>query len=359
MMGVAGAHGAAVPPTPGFAARRTCAKPLVPASREAVSSPRMIEASHLSKEYGPVKAVNDVSFRVDPGEVVGFLGPNGAGKSTTLRMLAGFLGPSGGTVRIAGHDLGEEPVLGRGQIGYMPETSPLYPEMRVGEYLSFRAELKRVPRRARREAVARALADTGVADVEDVVIGRLSRGYRQRVGLADALVGDPPILILDEPTAGLDPNQIREARALVRRLGKDRAVLVSTHILSEVEATCTRALVIARGRLVAQGSIDEIRALCRTKGIRITVRGEEAAAVRVLSRARGVRRFQAEPGEGGTLRIDLDLDPGADAGRSTEEAVAALSAAGLGVREVTPHADSLEQVFSALTMGAASERGEA
>jgi ABC-2 type transport system ATP-binding protein len=309
----------------------------------------MIEASHLSKQYGPVKAVDDVSFRVDPGEVVGFLGPNGAGKSTTLRMLAGFLGPSAGAVRIAGHDLGAEPVLGRSKIGYMPETSPLYPEMRVGEYLSFRAELKRVPRQQRRGAVARALGETGVADVEDVVIGRLSKGYRQRVALADALVGSPPILILDEPTAGLDPNQIREARALIRRLGKDHTVLVSTHILSEVEATCTRALVIARGRLVAQGSIDEIRALRRTASLRITVRGEEAAASRVLSRARGVRRFEAAPGEGGTLKIDLDLDPGADAGRSIEELVAALCAAGLGVREVTPRADSLEQVFSALT----------
>jgi ABC-2 type transport system ATP-binding protein len=328
----------------------------------------MIEASHLSKDYGPVKAVDDVTFRVDPGEVVGFLGPNGAGKSTTLRMLAGFLGPSAGTVRIAGHDLAEEPVLGRAKIGYMPETSPLYPEMRVGEYLSFRAELKRVPRRARREAVARALADTGVADVEEVVIGRLSKGYRQRVGLADALVGNPPILILDEPTAGLDPNQIREARALIRRLGEDRTVLVSTHILSEVEATCTRALVIARGRLVAQGSIDEIRALRRTAGLRLLVRGPEEAASRALSGARGVRRVQAEPAEGGTLKIDLDLDPSADAGQATEEVVAALCAAGLGIRAVTPRADSLEQVFSELTgprgghprpPGAAVERGQA
>ena len=309
----------------------------------------MIEASHLCKSYGPVRAVTDVTFRVEPGEVVGFLGPNGAGKSTTLRMLAGFLGPTSGTVRIAGHDLGAEPIQARAKVGYMPETSPLYPEMRVGEYLAFRAELKRVPRRDRREAVARALGETNVTDVEDVVVSHLSKGYRQRVGLADALLGAPPILILDEPTAGLDPNQIRDVRALIRKLGKDHTVLVSTHILSEVEATCTRALVIARGRLVAQGSIDEIRALRRAAGARLRVRGDEAAVTRALAGARGVLGSTASGAEGGTLELAIELDPAADAGRAIEEVVSALVAAGIGVREVTPRADSLEQVFSELT----------
>jgi ABC-2 type transport system ATP-binding protein len=321
----------------------------------------MIEASHLSKSYGPVKAVTDVSFRVDRGEVVGFVGPNGAGKSTTLRMLAGFLGPSSGTVRIAGHDLEAEPLLARAQLGYMPETSPLYPEMRVGEYLAFRAELKRVPWKERRAAVERALAEANVADVEDVVVGHLSKGYRQRVGLADALVSSPPILILDEPTAGLDPNQIREVRALIRRLGKDHTVLVSTHILSEVEATCTRALVIARGRLVAQGSIDEIRAMRRAAGARVTVRGEADAAVQAASRVAGVERVEARAGSDPSLSaLTVELKRGADAGRTLEEVVAALVAAGLGVREVAPRADSLEQVFAELTAASASEeRGEA
>jgi ABC-2 type transport system ATP-binding protein len=312
----------------------------------------MIEASHLSKSYGPVKAVVDVSFRVDRGEVVGFVGPNGAGKSTTLRMLAGFLGPTSGTVRISGHDLGAEPLLARASMGYMPETSPLYPEMRVGEYLAFRAELKRVPWRERRAAVERALSEANVADVEDVVIGHLSKGYRQRVGLADALVASPPILILDEPTAGLDPNQIREVRALIRRLGKDHTVLVSTHILSEVEATCDRALVIARGRLVAQGSIDEIRAKRRAAGARITVRGEEEAAVQACSRVAGVERVEPRPGpEASLVTLAIELQRGADAGHVLEEAVAALVAAGVGVREVAPRADSLEQVFAELTSG--------
>ena len=310
----------------------------------------MIEALRLSKSYGPVKAVDDVSFRVERGEVVGFLGPNGAGKSTTLRILAGFLGPTAGTVRIAGHDLVDDPVTARASIGYMPETSPLYPEMRVGEYLAFRAELKLVPRRGRRDAVRRALVDASIEDVEDVVIGHLSKGYRQRVGLADALVASPPILILDEPTAGLDPNQIRDVRELIRKLGKERAVLVSTHILPEVESTCTRALVIARGKLVAEGTIEEIRALRRGGGVRVTLRGDAAAAVAVVTRIAGVRRVKAQVAPGGaSLAVDLKRD--ADAGRATEEIVAALVAAGAGVREVAPRLASLEQVFSELTGG--------
>jgi ABC-2 type transport system ATP-binding protein len=312
----------------------------------------MIEASGLSKSYGAVEAVHDVSFRVERGEVVGFVGPNGAGKSTTLRMLAGFLGPTSGSVRVAGHDMAAEPLRAREQIGYMPETSPLYPEMRVREYLAFRAELKRVPRPRRGQAVDRALATANVADVEDVVIGHLSKGYRQRVGLADALVASPPILILDEPTAGLDPNQIRDVRALIQELGKDHAVLVSTHILSEVEATCTRALVIARGRLVAQGSIDEIRAMRRSSGARVLVRAEKKAAVKAAMSVDGVKRARWEPRDGGTGVLSIDLDHAAGAGDVTEEIVRALVAAGAGVREVVPRADSLEQVFSELTTNA-------
>jgi ABC-2 type transport system ATP-binding protein len=317
----------------------------------------MIEASRLSKSYGPLRAVEDVSFRVDPGEVVGFLGPNGAGKSTTLRMLAGFLGPSAGTVRIDGHDIVDDPIPARRSIGYMPETSPLYPEMRVGEYLAFRAELKLVPRRERKAAVRRALVDTNIGDVEDVVIGHLSKGYRQRVGLADALVGAPPILILDEPTAGLDPNQIRDVRALIRKLGEDHTILLSTHILSEVEATCTRALVIARGRLVAEGSIDEIRALRRGGGVRVVARGDAAAASAAVEKVEGVAKVARDAGseaEVGVVALSIDLVKGADAGRVTEGIVGALVAAGIGVREVAPRMASLEQVFSELTLGDAA-----
>jgi ABC-2 type transport system ATP-binding protein len=310
----------------------------------------VIEARRLCKSYGSVKAVDDVSFRVEKGEIVGFLGPNGAGKSTTLRILAGFLGPTSGSVRIGEHDLADDPIAARALVGYMPETSPLYPEMRVGEYLRFRAELKLVPRRARAEAVRRALAEARIDDVEDVMIGHLSKGYRQRVGLADALVASPPILILDEPTAGLDPNQIREVRDLVRALGKDRAVLVSTHILSEVEATCSRALVIARGKLVAEGSIDEIRAMRRGGGVRVTVRGDVAAAVAAAEKIAGVRKIKRED-QGGATALAIELGKDSDVGERTEEIVRALCDAGVGVREVAPRLASLEQVFSALTVG--------
>jgi ABC-2 type transport system ATP-binding protein len=326
----------------------------------------MIEVEHLSKSYGPFEAVRDVSFRVDKGEVVGFLGPNGAGKSTTLRILAGFLGATSGRVRIAGHDIGDEPIAAREKLGYMPETSPLYPEMRVREYLTFRAELKRIPRRARGEAVGRALADARVEDVASVLIGHLSKGYRQRVGLADALLGSPPLLILDEPTAGLDPNQIREVRDLIGRLGKDHTVLLSTHILSEVEATCSRALVIARGRLVAEGTIDAIRAMQRSAGVTITARGDQAKAVAAARGAPGVARVTLDEGRGQGPRRAPDIVPLAiefdqseeDSARLTEGVVAALVGAGIGVRAVAASAASLEQVFSKLTGAGGEALGE-
>lgn len=312
----------------------------------------MIDVEHLSKSYGAHLAVDDVSFHVEKGEVVGFLGPNGAGKSTTLRILAGFLGATSGTVRVAGHDIVEDPMRARASLGYMPETSPLYPEMRVSEYLSFRAELKLVPRRSRREAVTQAMRDAGVEDVAGVIIGQLSKGYRQRVGLADALVGAPPLLILDEPTAGLDPNQIREVRALVRRLGRERTVLLSTHILSEVEATCSRALVITRGRLVAEGSIDDIRAIRRASGAGVTVRGAPDEAISAARKVPGVRQATASgEAEGDLTRIEIEMDADADAGQVAEEVVRALVGAGLGVRAVAPRVASLEQVFSELTKG--------
>ena len=321
----------------------------------------MIEVSHLSKSYGVFqggrgvggaqKAVDDISFRVDKGEIVGFLGPNGAGKSTTLRILAGFLGASSGSVRIAGHDIAEAPQEARAQIGYMPELSPLYPEMRSGEYLAFRAELKLIPRKKRRDAVAKALAQARIEDVEQVMIGHLSKGYRQRVGLADALLGSPPLLILDEPTAGLDPNQIREVRELIRSLGRDHTVFLSTHILSEVEATCGRALVIAQGRLVAEGSIDALRALRRTSGVTIRSRGASAAIVAIAARLAGVQRASAEPAPGGLVALSVDFADADGSAEKTEELVAALVQAGVGVREVSARGASLEQVFTELTSG--------
>lgn len=209
----------------------------------------MIEIEGLSRRYGSRLAVNEVSFRVEPGEIVGFLGPNGAGKTTTLRMLTGYLAPTSGTIQIDGIDALKSSIQARERLGYMPEGVPLYREMRVFEYLRHRGALKAVPNVA--EAVDRCLEVAGVADARTRIVGQLSKGYRQRVGLAEALIADPPILILDEPTSGLDPNQVRHFRELVRSFGGKKTVLLSTHILSEVEAVCDRVIIIREGRKVA------------------------------------------------------------------------------------------------------------
>jgi len=209
----------------------------------------VIEVEGLSRRYGSRLAVSDVSFRVQPGEIVGFLGPNGAGKTTTLRMLTGYLAPSSGTIRIDGIDAVDDSIRVRQRLGYMPEGVPLYGEMRVHEYLRHRAALKSVSSLS--EAVDRSLERAGVADARTRIIGQLSKGYRQRVGLAEALIADPAILILDEPTSGLDPNQVRHFRELVRSFRGKKTVLLSTHILSEVEAVCDRVIIIREGRMVA------------------------------------------------------------------------------------------------------------
>jgi ABC-2 type transport system ATP-binding protein len=306
----------------------------------------MITVEGLAKSYdGTSFAVRDVSFRVAKGEVVGFLGPNGAGKSTTLRVVAGFLGATTGRISLAGHDLVDDPTAARAAVGYMPESVPLYPEMRVREYLQFRAELKGIPRKGRPSAVAFALERSKVADVADKLIGHLSKGYRQRVGLADALVARPPILILDEPTAGLDPNQIREVRSLICELGRDHAVLLSSHILPEVEATCDRALVISKGALVAQGSIDDLRRLSRSRGIRVTV-GDPTQVAHVLARLPGVGKV-GDAGHGNFVVEFADEVEDFDA--VTEDVALALATAGCGVRELAPAKASLEQVFAELT----------
>jgi ABC-2 type transport system ATP-binding protein len=316
----------------------------------------MIEVRNLSKNYGPVAAVRDVSFDVGEGEVVGFLGPNGAGKSTTLRILAGFVGMSAGRVRVAGRDIVDEPLAARAALGYMPEAVPLYPEMRVEEYLRFRAELKGVARRERAAAIDRAMTSARVGDVADALIGHLSKGYRQRVGLADALVASPPILILDEPTAGLDPNQIREVRALVRELGRRHTVLLSTHILSEVEATCDRAIVIARGRLVAEGSLESLRSRRRSTGARLLVRppADGPGARAVLGALAAVAAVEPD----GRPRAPFEAwsvawaEGTADPAPALEAAVRALVGAGFGVAEATPLRASLDEVFAGLTVEA-------
>jgi ABC-2 type transport system ATP-binding protein len=224
----------------------------------------MIEAKGIVKRYGEFVAVDDVSFRVDAGEVVGFLGPNGAGKTTTMRILTGFLPASDGTALIDGHDIFDEPIAARRAIGYLPESPPLYPEMDVQGYLTFVAKLKDVPRAARKAAVERAMERCGLADVRRRVIGALSKGYRQRVGIAQAIVHEPKVLILDEPTVGLDPNQIVEIRQLLVALATEKegahTIVLSTHILAEVEAVCRRVILINKGKKVVDAPLAELTA---------------------------------------------------------------------------------------------------
>ncbi len=313
----------------------------------------MISVQHLVKRYGSKVAVDDLSFEVDKGEVVGFLGPNGAGKSTTLRVIAGFLGMTSGSVKVAGFDINKESFEARQKIGYMPEAVPLYPEMRVIEYLRFRAELKRVAKSERKSAVNDAMRKANVLDVENVVIGHLSKGYRQRVGLADALVSQPPLLVLDEPTAGLDPNQIRDVREVIRELGKEHTVLLSTHILSEVEASCSRVVVIAKGKLVAEGTMAELARKRRSAGLQMVVRGDLAAGLAAVRGVAGIARAErVREDDAGVHTIRASWSKKVDdavIALATEQAVAAVVAAGLFVREATHVKSTLEELFGELT----------
>jgi ABC-2 type transport system ATP-binding protein len=309
----------------------------------------MIEVEHLTKDFGTVVAVQDVSFAVARGQVVGFVGPNGAGKSTTLRILVGFLGATRGRVQVAGHDVRQNSLAARRSLGYLPETSPLYPELRVREYLACRAHLKGIPRKQRRRAVDRALELSAVAEMADTLILHLSRGYRQRVGLADALLTSPPLLVLDEPTAGLDPNQIREVRKLIRQLGQEHTILLSTHILSEVESTCDRAIVIHQGRVVKEGTLEELSALRRSPRTLFVVHDPEARAEACLSQVAGVGAIDLRPGTG-LSELELGwLPPVGEVGPAVEACVSALVHQGIGVREVRPARARLEDVFAQLT----------
>ena len=312
----------------------------------------MIEVEGLTKDYGTVVAVRDVSFSVGRGEVVGFLGPNGAGKSTTLRILAGFLGATSGKVRVNGHDLAEASLEARASLGYMPEAAPLYPELRVREYLDFRAQLKKVPRAKRSACIERALERANLREVSETTIGHLSKGFRQRVGLADALVADPPLLILDEPTAGLDPNQVREVRALIKELAADHTVLLSTHILSEVEATCQRALVIDRGRLVAQGTLAELSRGRRSTTLLVVARDPDGRASGFLGEQAGVAEVEtldAVALADGYSRLRVTLTESEVPLEGGERLLRALVAANINVASLTPETATLEQVFAELT----------
>ncbi len=270
----------------------------------------MIEAHGLTKRYGPLTAIEDVSFAVTTGEILGFIGPNGAGKTTTMRVLTGFVPATEGRAMVAGHDVFESPLQVKQSVGYLPETPPLYRELTVGQYLGFVAEIRGIPRSDRLRKVGEVMEQVGLRGWERRILGSLSKGYRQRVGLAQALVHDPPVLILDEPTSGLDPGQVAGVRELIARLAGERTVILSTHILREVEALCSRVVIIDDGRIAARGTMEEVRALAGGVRYRARVEAEDlpaavvAAAVGALSEVDEVR-----PLEDGALEIRAGGDP--------------------------------------------------
>jgi ABC-2 type transport system ATP-binding protein len=311
----------------------------------------VIEVDNLTKAYGDRLAVKNIRFSVKQGEVIGFLGPNGAGKSTTLRMLTGYLTPTDGTIRVGGIDAIEHPIEARRLIGYMPESVPLYGEMRVDEYLRYRASLKGVRRAALKSRVDASLQLANITDVRYRIIGQLSKGYRSRVGLADALVADPPLLVLDEPTAGLDPNQIRQVRDLIRGMAGQKTVLLSTHILPEVESTCGRVLIIHKGQLVGEGAPAQLRiAQEGRQALVVETRGPRETLDAALKSAAGVRAVldtAVMDGQGGAplLRYRLEVESGDVA----EAVFAAVAATGCTLRELRREQTSLEDVFASLT----------
>ena len=307
----------------------------------------LVEARELTRYYGRFLAVEGVSFSVERGEVVGLLGPNGAGKSTTIRMLTGFLPATEGTASVAGWDVRRNPVELHRHVGYMPESNPLYTEMRVREYLRFRAELKGVPRKRRSGRIAECMEMCGAGGVARQVIGTLSKGYRQRVGMADALLADPDLLVLDEPTIGLDPNQIREVRRLISGLGEAHTVLLSTHILAEAEAVCGRVIIIDHGRLVADDTVHALSDKVLQTLVQVEIQGDADAIAAALSAIPGVDHVHVIS-RGEWNNLSLATKPSADV-REAVQRVAAQH--GWPVRELTRVRGSLEDVFHRLTLG--------
>ncbi len=299
----------------------------------------MIEVEQLTKRFGPILAVDRLSFAIGRGEIVGLLGPNGAGKSTTMRMLTTYLSPTSGHAKLLGHDLFEQPLEVRRSIGYLPESVPLYLEMRVTEYLKFRAQLKDVPRRQRRRAIADVIVRCRLEDVENRILGQLSKGYRQRVGLAEAMLHDPPILILDEPTAGLDPIQIREVRSLIGELANRHTILLSTHIMSEVEATCGRVIVIAGGRIALDDRLDHLRT---GQSILIEARGPVELIREVLRATPGVERVHLVDRDGEHATFEIVTKNGGDL---REQLGAEVVSNGGTLRNLQLKNSSLEEKF--------------
>jgi ABC-2 type transport system ATP-binding protein len=311
----------------------------------------LIEVENLSKAYGGVKAVDNITFRVEKGEILGFLGPNGAGKTTTMRVLTGYLPATNGTARIAGLDVFENSLEVRKRIGYLPETPPVYPEMSVASYLEFVARIKQVPAAQRRTRVDAALEMAHITDKRNELIKRLSRGYRQRVGLAQALVHDPEVIILDEPTVGLDPKQIIEVRKLIKGLAGNHTIILSTHILPEVSMTCDRVVIINRGKIVAVDTPANLtRQLRGGETVRMEVKtgADKLDALRKLCEGvAGVVRVSVEPlDSSGRASVTIETKPGLDL---RSRLAAAIVGGGYELEELRAVRLSLEEIFLQLT----------
>jgi ABC-2 type transport system ATP-binding protein len=309
----------------------------------------VIEVQHVTKQYGRVTAVDDVSFRVERGEILGFLGPNGAGKTTTMRILTGYMPATEGKAIVAGYDVFANPIEAKRRTGYLPETPPLYPDMTVREYLDFVARIKGVPPGDRKTRVTGVMQRTRVADMADRHCAKLSKGYKQRVGLAQALIHNPEVLILDEPTAGLDPKQIIETRELIRGLAGDHTIVLSTHILPEVAQTCQRVVIINNGRVVAVDTPENLTArLGGTETMFVDVDAMDADPAPVLSSIPGVTRVQPSAGGG----FEVESERGADVRRDLARTIVNR---GWGLLELRPMRMSLEDVFLKVT----TKEGEA
>ena len=307
----------------------------------------MIEVQHLTKRYGRVTAVDDVSFRVERGEILGFLGPNGAGKTTTMRILTGYMPATDGKAIVAGFDVFDQPIEAKRRTGYLPETPPLYPDMSVIEYLTFVSKIKGVPAAERRQRVQEVMRKTRIDDMANRLCSKLSKGYRQRVGLAQALIHNPDVLILDEPTAGLDPKQIIETRQLIKQLAGDHTIILSTHILPEVSQTCERVVIINKGRVVAIDTPDNLTARLRgseTMYVQVDANGADAGAS--LGRIAGVTRVVESDRKDRVVGYEVESEHGRDIRRDLAKAVVT---SGWGLLELRPMRMSLEDIFLSLT----------
>lgn len=309
----------------------------------------MIEVKNLTKKYGANIAVNDLNFTIERGKIYGFLGPNGAGKSTTMNMLTGCLAPSDGTVLIDGIDIQDDTVKAKKLIGYLPETPPVYPDMTPEEYLSFVAKAKGVKRKHVADEVLSVMEETGLTQMKDRLIKNLSKGYRQRVGIAQAMLGDPQIIILDEPTVGLDPKQITEIRALIKRLGETKTVILSSHILAEVSEVCDRVMIISGGRLIASDTLENIRKENSPDNrFSLTAKGSEAQVSALISQYPDIKCTKIKA-EGDLIYVDLETEADSDPREDLFFAFAKRGIPLLELKKVTP---SLEEIFILLTAAA-------